>query len=232
MMPGRFFLGVGTGENLNEHILGSIWPSHEVRRAMLKEAVEVIRELWKGKNTSFYGDFYVIENAKIYTLPKERIPIYLAADGPMMARLAGKIGDGLICTSPDAKLVEAFLDEAEHDDLPLCCQVTVCYDEDEEKAKKIAHQQWPTSGFPGELSWELPTPEFFEQTATLVTQEIATKHVGCGADPKKHLELIQKYLDAGFKKISVHNIGPNQEGFFRFYHQHIIPKVMGTSDKR
>jgi G6PDH family F420-dependent oxidoreductase len=95
LMPGRFFLGVGTGENLNEHIIGLAWPPHEIRSAMLEEAVEIIRELWKGKNTSYYGDFYIVENARIYTLPEKPIPIIVAAEGPNMASTAGQIGDGL-----------------------------------------------------------------------------------------------------------------------------------------
>ncbi len=225
MMPNRFFLGVGTGENLNEHILGSIWPTHEIRSAMLEEALEVIRELWKGKNTSHYGEFYVVENAKIYTLPENPVPIYVAAEGPKMARTAGKIGDGLISTTPDGSFVKAFLEEA-GENLPLICQSTACYAATEAEGKKIAHKQWPIVGIPDELDRELPTPKFFEETATLLTEEQATEGVACGSDPAKHVAAIKKYLDVGFRKVSVHNIGANQEEFFRLYKEKVIPQVL------
>ncbi len=224
MLDGRFFLGVGSGENLNEHILGAGWPSFDVRAEMLEEAVEVIRELWKGENTSFYGNFYVVENARLYTLPKDAVPIFVAAEGPKMAKLAGEIGDGLISTTPSGEFVKTFKETA-GEDLPLYCQVTVCYDRDEARARQIAHKQWPITGIPGDLDRDLATPKLFEQVATLVTEEQATEHVICGADPQKHIDLIKTYLDAGFKKISIHNIGPNQEEFFRFYKEQIIPKV-------
>lgn len=225
LLPDRFFLGVGTGENLNEHILGTCWPSHEVRSAMLEEALEVIRELWKGKNTNYYGNFYVVENARIYTLPEKPIPVFVAAEGPKMASLAGKIGDGLISTTPDASLIEKFREDGENNDLPCYCQVTVCYDEDEAKARKTAHKQWPIPGIPGDLNRELSIPQYFEATASLVTEEKVAEQVACGPDPKKHLEAIQKYVDAGFRKISIHNIGFYQEGFFKFYKEKIIPQL-------
>jgi G6PDH family F420-dependent oxidoreductase len=225
MMPDRFFLGVGTGENLNEHILGSIWPSFEIRSSMLEEALEVIRELWKGKNTNYYGNFFVVENAKIYTLPENPVPIYVAAEGPKMARIAGRIGDGLISTTPNSSFIKTFREEAGEDDLPLYCQATVCYAEDEATAKQIVHKQWPIVGIPGELGRELPTPKFFEQAATLVTEDQATEGVACGPDVAKHVETIKKYLDAGFKKVSIHNVGPNQEEFFRFYQEKVLPEL-------
>ncbi len=186
MMPNRFFLGVGTGENLNEHILGSVWPPHEVRSDMLEEAVEVIRQLWSGKNISYYGNYYVIENAEIYTLPKSPVPVIVAAEGPKMAHTAGKIGDGLMSTTPDKSFIAAFKEESADEDLPLYCQATACYAKDEAEARKIAHKQWPITGLPGELTRELPTPTFFEHAASLVTEETATKTVA--------------FLDAGFKK--------------------------------
>jgi coenzyme F420-dependent glucose-6-phosphate dehydrogenase len=224
MMPDRFFLGVGTGENLNEHILGSKWPPHEIRSDMLMEALEIIRELWLGKNTSYYGSFYVVENARIYTLPENPIPIIVAAEGPKMARTAGEIGDGLMSTTPDGAFIKEFREEA-GENLPLYCQSTACFASTEAEGKKIAYKQWPITGIPGELDRELPVPKFFEATASLVTEEQATVDVACGSDPKRHLEAIKVYLDAGFKKVSVHNIGPNQEEFFRFYKEKVIPQI-------
>lgn len=224
MMPDRFFLGVGTGENLNEHILGSIWPPHEIRSAMLEEAIDIIRELWKGKNSSYYGDFYVVENARLYTLPENPVPIYIAVEGPKMAKTAGLIGDGLISTTPDGSLIKTFREEA-GEDLPLYCQSTACYAATEAEGKQLAHKLWPIPAIPGELDRELPTPKFFEQLASMVTQEQATKHTACGSDPKRHVETIKAFIDAGFKKISVHNIGPYQEEFFQFYKKEVIPLI-------
>src|SRR5436190_10571348 len=106
LMPGRFFLGVGTGENLNEHITGEHWPPIETRQLMLREAVQIIRRLWLGETTTIYGDYFTVENARIYTLPDELPPIYVAAAGPKSGELSGEIGDGLISTAPDKETVQ------------------------------------------------------------------------------------------------------------------------------
>ena len=127
----------------------------------------------EGKMTSYYGDFYVVEDTKIYTLPKNPIPIYVAAEGPKMARTAGKISDGLITTTPSGDFIRSFREEA-GEDLPLYCQTTVCYATTEEEAKKLAYRIWPITAIPGELDRELPTPRFFEQAAKLVTEEQVT----------------------------------------------------------
>src|SRR5438876_11143095 len=108
LMPGRFFLGVGTGENLNEHILGDKWPPVDVRLDMLEEAVDIIRLLWRGERSSYYGDYYTVENAQIYSLPNSVPPIYVAAAGARSAELAGRMGDGLIGTAPQRKVIEEF----------------------------------------------------------------------------------------------------------------------------
>src|SRR5687768_1324613 len=137
MMPGRFFLGVGSGENLNEHILGDRWPETDVRLEMLEEAVEVIRLLWQGGVQSHHGKHYTVENARIYTLPEQLPEIMVAASGPKAAELAGRIGDGLITTSPDKKVTQAF-DGAGGSSKPHYGQMTVCWAADEASAKKTA----------------------------------------------------------------------------------------------
>src|SRR5438552_901542 len=106
MMPGRFFLGVGTGENLNEHILGNRWPPHDQRLAMLEEAIEVMRLLWQGGEQTYRGHFYTVENARLFTLPDEPLPVMIAASGTRAAQAAGRIGDGLISTKPEAEIVK------------------------------------------------------------------------------------------------------------------------------
>jgi coenzyme F420-dependent glucose-6-phosphate dehydrogenase len=225
LMPGRFFLGVGTGENLNEHILGSIWPPHEIRSQMLEEAVEIMRALWTGKITNYYGTFYLVENARVYTLPEKPVPVIVAAEGPKMASVAGRIGDGLISTTPNRLLVEKFRSAGENDDLPCYCQAAVCYAQDEAAARKLAFKQWPIPAMPAELVRELSIPKFFEATANLVTEEQLAKMVCCGPDPEKHVETIKRCLDAGFRKISIQNIGHHQEEFFKLYEKQVIPAV-------
>lgn len=223
MMPGRFFLGVGTGENLNEHIHGDRWPAHEVRAEMLDEAVEVIRLLWEGDTESFWGAYYTVENARIYTLPEELPPIMVAAGGEQSAELAGNIGDGLICTAPKAELVKTFRESGGNGN-PCYGQITVCWAESEAEARRTAYEIWPNAGLQGELTQELPTPAHFEQAVSTVREEDVTDRVVCGPDPQKHLAQIQKYVDAGFDHVYIHQVGPDQEGFFRFYQREILPK--------
>jgi G6PDH family F420-dependent oxidoreductase len=221
LMPDRFFLGVGSGENLNEHILGHRWPPHDIRLAMLKEAVGVIRQLWEGDIVNHWGDYYVVEDARLYTLPDTPPPIMVAAGGDEAAEAAGQIGDGFISTSPQAKLPRQF--EASGGTGPCIGQVTVCWAEDEEEAKNTVFEIWPNSALPGELSQELRTVEHFEQVTKIITREEATKHIITGSDPQQHWDGIQKFIDAGFDQIYVHQIGPDQEGFFRFYQREVLP---------
>jgi G6PDH family F420-dependent oxidoreductase len=224
MLPGRFFLGVGSGENLNEHILGHHWPPHEVRLEMLEEAVEIIRLLWKGGTQSYRGWHYTVENARIYTLPDEPPPILVAASGETMAEAAGQFGDGFIGTSPKAKFIEKF--EANGGKgKPKYGQLTVCWAKSKTEAQQIAHEWWPNTVLPGELAQELATPAHFEQAVELVREEDVAENIVCGPDPEKHLEAIQKYADAGYDHVYVHQVGPDQESFFRFYEREILPEV-------
>jgi coenzyme F420-dependent glucose-6-phosphate dehydrogenase len=224
MMPGRFFLGVGSGENLNEHIFGDRWPETDVRLEMLEEAVQVIRQLWQGGVQSHHGKHYTVENARIYTLPDEPIDIVVAGSGPKASELAGRIGDGFCTTSADPKLKEAF-DKAGGAGKRHYLQMTVCYDEDEARARKTALEIWPNAGLQGELSQELPMPAHFEQAAKNVTEEIIAEAVVCGPDPEKHLAKIREAAEAGYDHVYVHQVGPNQEGFLDFYEREILPKV-------
>jgi G6PDH family F420-dependent oxidoreductase len=226
MMPGRFFLGVGTGENLNEHILGGRWHAFDIRAEMLEEAVEVIRLLWQGGEQSHYGKHYTVENARLYTLPDVLPEIMVAAAGPKAAALAGRIGDGLVNFAPDAEVVQAFEAEgagSEGSSRPKYGQLTVCWAEDEAQARQTALHYWAFSALKGELHQELPTPSHFEQAVALVTEEHIAEAVICGNDPDAHLQGIQKFVDAGYDHVYVHQVGPDQEGFFNFYQRHILP---------
>ena len=226
MLEGRFFLGVGTGENLNEHILGDRWPDWDVRSRMLTEAVQVIRELWRGEVTSFDGEFYTVENARIYTLPEQPVPIHVAASGQRAVKVASEIGDGLIATSPDKELVEAF-DRGSGTARPHYAQVTVCWARDEREARKTALELWPTAAIPGESGQELPNPAHFEQLAKIVTEDMIAEQVVCGPDIERHVEQIQQYVDAGFENVYVHQIGPDQEGFIEAYARDVLPRFAG-----
>ena len=224
MMPGRFFLGVGSGENLNEHILGGAWPSADVRLEMLEEAVEVIRLLWQGGYQRHRGRYFTVENARIYTLPDQLPQVMVAASGPSAAELAGRIGDGIIGTSPQGELIQAF-EGVGGSGKPRYGQLQVCWAEDEAQARKTAFQFWPNAVIKGELSAELPLPRHFEQAAQMVTEEDVAQSVPCGPDPERHVERIQQYIDAGYDHVYLHQIGPDQEGFIRFAQNEILPRL-------
>jgi coenzyme F420-dependent glucose-6-phosphate dehydrogenase len=224
LMPGRFFLGVGTGENLNEHVLGDRWPPAGVRLEMLREAVEVIRELWTGKRVNHHGRHYTVENARIYTLPDELPPIDVAASGPKAATLAGEIGDGLVAVAPQSETIERF-ERAGGQGKPRYCEVLVCWADDEAKARRIAHEWWPNGAITGELSQELSAPAHFEQAAEMVSEDDVAESIACGPDPGKHLEAIAKFTDAGFDHVCIHQVGPDQDGFFDFYERDVLPKL-------
>jgi G6PDH family F420-dependent oxidoreductase len=226
MMPGRFFLGVGSGENLNEHVWGGRWPPIEKRLAMLKEAVDVIRQLWSGESVTFYGEHYTVENARIYTLPPAPPPIVVAASGKKAAALAGRIGDGFWGVAPSAENVALFdRGEPGNQDKPKYGQVTVCWATDEAEARKTAHTVWPNAGVTGYLSADLPTPRHFEQAADMVTEDAVAEKVVCGPDVAKHVEQIKTYADAGFTHIYVHQVGRDQEGWFRFAQRDLVPAL-------
>lgn len=226
LMPGRFFLGLGSGENLNEHVVGERWPPVAVRLEMLEEAIEAIRELWSGKLVSHRGKHYTIENARLYTLPDEPPPLVVAAAGPNAAELAGRMGDGLVCVSPEAEVVGAF-DAAGGGGKHRYGQVQVCWGPDEEKAKQTALEWFPNIALPGDLSQELPQPAHFEQACQLLSEDDMAEIVACGPDPRRHLEMIGRFTEAGFDHIYVHQIGPDQEGFMDFYAREIIPHIRG-----
>jgi G6PDH family F420-dependent oxidoreductase len=223
LMPGRFFLGVGTGENLNEHILGQAWPEWDVRAEMLEEAVEVIRKLWGGEIVSHRGRHYRVQNAKLYTLPESPPPIRVAASGKKMAEIAGRIGEGLIATGPDPELVKTY--QKAGGTGPLIAQVTVCWAKSEAQARKTAHEWWPTAALHGEVSQELPNPAQFTDLAKSVTEDQVAEAVLCSPDAARYVEKIEEYVDAGFDHIYLHQVGPDQEGFIDFARRELLTKV-------
>jgi G6PDH family F420-dependent oxidoreductase len=224
MLPGRCWFGVGAGENLHEHVDGDAWPEHSMRAAMLQEAIEVIRRLWTGELVDHDGDFYRVSRARLYTLPETLPPILIAASGEESARVAGRIGDGLITTAPDKKVLKAFGSKG-----PKVGQVTVCWAKDEKTARSTALEWWPTAAIPGDNSTELPLPSSFEALAELVTEDALAKQVACGPDPELHVARITPYLEAGFDHVYLHQVGPDQEGFLRFAETELLPRLRGRS---
>ena len=225
MMPGRFLLGVGTGENLNEHILGDRWPAYDVRAEMLEEAIDVIRLLWDGGTQSFYGLYYTVENARVYTLPEQLPPILVAGAGPSSAELAGRMGDGFVSTAPKSEVVQAF-EEAGGSGKPVYGQVHVCYSQNEAEARRMAYEIWPTAAVKGELGQELPTPAHFEQAAQMVTEDDVAQSVICGPDVQRYLDAIQEFVAAGFDHVYIHQIGPDQQGFIESAKRQILPEFV------
>jgi G6PDH family F420-dependent oxidoreductase len=191
---------------------------------MLEEAVEVIRMLWQGDTLTYRGAYYTVENARIDTLPDELPPILVAASGPQAAEAAGRIGDGLITTAPEAELVKRFETEG-GTGKPRYGQLTVCWASDEATARRIAYEYWPTAAVRGELSQRLPTPAHFEQAARMVRQEDVAQAVICGPDPDRHIAGIREFVEAGYDHVYIHQIGPDQESFFRFYESDVFPRL-------
>jgi G6PDH family F420-dependent oxidoreductase len=220
---GRFRFGVGSGEALNEHILGDRWPPADVRLDMLAEAIEVIRALWTGHSVTHRGEHYTVENARIYTGPAGEIPVLVSAFGEQALTLATEQGDGWITTSPAAGKLEQYRKAGGRG--PALGSFKACWGDDEATARKLAHELWPTSGIPGQLHQDLPTPAHFAQAAEMVTEEAATKGTPCGPDPEQYVAAFRPFADAGFDEVAVTQIGPDQEGFFRFYERELRPRL-------
>lgn len=222
MMPGRFFLGLGTGEYLNEHILGDVWPRIELRQEMLAEAVHIIRELWTGKEYSYHGTYFTVRDARIYTLPEKLPPIYLAASGPESAELAAEISDGLISTTSGGEVVNAFK-KAGGSDKPRYGMAKVCWAYSAEEARETVKYWWPTSAISGPLHADLPAPKHFEDVVEAMGEPKVPEDTILGPNPTSYLKAIQSLQEDGFDHIYLHQIGPDQEGFLKFFKSELLP---------
>jgi G6PDH family F420-dependent oxidoreductase len=221
LMPGRFRLGVGSGEALNEHVFGARWPEADVRLEMLEESVAVIRQLWEGGFQSHHGTHYTLENARIYSLPDELPRILVSGFGPKAIAVAGRIADGFITVEPDAGAVDLY--RAHRGKGQISGGLKVCWGEDREQCVRTAHRLWPNEALSGELAQILPSPRHFEQATQLVTDRHISESLPCGPDPQEHIDAIQAFVDAGFDEIHVGQIGPGHEGFVDFYAREILP---------
>jgi G6PDH family F420-dependent oxidoreductase len=192
---------------------------------MLEEAVAVIRALWTGELIEHRGSHYTVGNARLYTRPDAPPPIMVAAAGREAAELAGRIGDGFVGTAPAGELLDAFRSGGGADK-PCFGQVTVsCYARDEREARRTAHMWWPNAGLSGELGQVLPQPAHFEAAAENVSPEDIAELIVCGPDADRHVEFIERFAEAGYSHVYVHQVGPDQAGFFRFYQTEVLPRI-------
>lgn len=219
---GRFTLGVGTGEALNEHILGTRWPAARERLEMLEEAVHLIRELLSGRLITHSGEHYTLETARLYSVPDAPPPIFMSGFGEKAVKLAGRLADGYISVQPNADFVRLYR-ESGGEDRPVQGGLKVCWGQDAGQARKTMHRLWPNDEIPGEAAQMLALPRHFRQVCDLISEEMIT--APCGPDLAAHIDAITAYTDAGFDEVYISQVGPEQEGFFEFYAEQVLPRL-------
>ncbi len=222
LFEGRFTWGVGSGENLNEHVLGDRWPPADLRLDMLEEAVDVVRQLWSGEEITHRGTHYTVENARIYDPPPSPPKIIVSAYGPVAAKVAGRIGDGL-WTDSGGDVIGPWRDAG--GDGPIYSQLALCWAKDRDEAVTRAREIWPNAGVPGQLSQDLATPALFEQASSVVTAEQIAESIPCGPDPLPIVDKAREMIDVGIDHLYFHQIGPDQEGFCEFWEQELHPQL-------
>jgi coenzyme F420-dependent glucose-6-phosphate dehydrogenase len=233
MYPGRFYLGLGAGEALNEHIVGDYWPEAPTRLERLVEAIDIIEKLFTGKVVKHQGKHFTVESAKLSTLPASPPPIYVATSGPIMAQRTGKLTEGIITVGAADEKIKMLMDrfekgarEAGKDPSRMAriLQVKVSYATTDQEAIDSAVKDWPNGGmnFP---KADIRNPEDFEAMAKLVRPENFKNRVLTTADLDAHIAYLQHFIDLGFAEIHVHNVNRNQEGFIEAYGKHVIPKL-------
>jgi G6PDH family F420-dependent oxidoreductase len=215
LSDGRFTLGVGSGERLNEHVVGGGWPSVTARHEMLREALEIIRLLWSGGYHSYEGKHLDLEDARVFDLPAEAPEIIVAAGGERAARIAAELGDGIFNTQPEAGVLKAY--EAAGGDGPRYCEVPLSWARTEEEAVKSAHRLMRFGVTGWKVQAELPNPVNFEAATASVTEDDMREAFGCGPDAARHLEVARQFADIGFDHLALMNAGPDVDGFFDFF---------------
>ena len=219
----RFTWGVGSGEALNEHVLGDRWPPAPQRLDMLEEALEVMRALWTGESTTHRGEYYTVEDARIFDLPDGPIPVLISAFGEKAAELAARAGDGLWITGIKSDIIETYRSAGGSGD--IWTQLTLCWDDDRDVALERAHRVWPNTGLPGQLAQDLRTVEHMEQATSLVTEDQIADSMAIGPDPEPILDSIAEARDAGIEYIYLHQIGDPLDGFLDFWADEVKPNV-------
>ncbi|HET6635366.1 MAG TPA: LLM class F420-dependent oxidoreductase [Streptomyces sp.] len=206
LSQGRFRLGLGSGENLNEHVVGGGWPAAGVRLEMLEEAVRIIRALFRGGHVTHHGTHFDVESAKLWDLPDEPPPIGVAASGPTSCRVAGRLADLLIAVQPETELVDAF-DAHGGSGKPRVGQVPVCYDPDRRAAVRRAHEQFRWFGSGWKVNSELPGPAAFEGATQFVREEDVAAAIPCGDDVDAFVDAVRPFAEAGFTEVALVQIG-------------------------
>jgi G6PDH family F420-dependent oxidoreductase len=222
----RFRLGLGAGENLNEHVVGKRWPAVGVRHEMLSEAIEIISTLFDGDDsTNFRGRYFDVEQARLWDLPDERVPLGVAVSGPDSCRLAGSKADLMIAVEPREELGQMF-DSAGGSGKPRVGQIAVAYDADRERAVRRAHEQFRWFGLGWKVNADLPNPESFESATQFVTPEQVSEALACGPDVEEHVEKIKPFIEAGFTEIALVQIGADQqEPFMGWAERELLPAL-------
>ena len=236
MFPGRIILGIGTGESLNEvPATGLEWPPIKERFARLREAVRLMRKLWSQERVTFEGKYYTTENATIYDRPDEAPPIYIAGAGPMIARFAGRMADGFICTSgkPPELYSEKLLPNVaagleatgrEPDSIELMIELKVSFDTDAARALEDT-RHWAALALSAEEKMSVEDPLEMERLADSLPLERAASRWIVSTDPDEHIERIRPYVELGFRHLVFHAPGPDQERFIRLYAETVLPKL-------
>ncbi|MGW6413334.1 LLM class F420-dependent oxidoreductase [Streptomyces vinaceus] len=225
LSEGRFRLGLGSGEHLNEHIVGAGWPAAHVRLEKLEEAADIIRRMFTGENVSHHGAHFDVENARLWDLPDEPPPIGIAVSGPRSCELAGRYGDLVIATEPKRELLELF-DAHGGAGKPRVGQLPVCYDTDRDAAVARAHDQfrWALGGW--KVNSELPGPAGFEQASQHTWPEDVAGSIPCGDDVDAFVEAVRPYAEAGFSEVALVQIGGDmQELFLEWAEAKLLPAL-------
>ena len=233
MYPDRYWLGIGTGEALNEHVVGGEWPETPVRLERMVESIEIIQKLFTGKKVRYSGKYLHMESARLYTRPEKPCPIYIAASGPKTAETAGRMVDGLITpAAPPEKLkmlLENFAKGAQEagkdpSTMPKLLQLHVSWAPTYEEAVALAQKEWPNGGIKAPKQ-DIRSPEDFAAFAELVRPEDFKGRVFASPDLDEHRKHIQSFFDLGFTEVHVHHVGRNQTEFIRAYGEHVIPAL-------
>ena len=231
MNPGRTWLGLGSGEALNEHVVAGYWPETPERINRMFEAIEIIRKLFSGKDVKHDGRFFKLETTRLWTMPEAPPPIYIATAGPVTAKRTGALADGLITVgAPEGKIEMIFekcregCREAGNDPsrFKYILQLHLSWAESDEQALRNAMEQWPNGGMKFAKA-DIRSPGDFEQMAKLVRPEDFEGRMLISADPEVHRKEIQKYLDLGFDQIYLHNVGRNQEAWIDVFGREVLP---------
>ncbi|MFF2579612.1 LLM class F420-dependent oxidoreductase [Streptomyces goshikiensis] len=232
LSEGRFRLGLGSGENLNEHVVGPGWPAAHVRLAMLEEAVEIIRALFAGGGVNHHGQYFDVENARLWDLPERPPPIGVAVSGDRSCDLAGRLADLVIAIDPERELLEAF-DRAGGAGKPRVGQLAVCYDPDRDAAVVRAHEQFRWSAGGWRVNAELPGPAAFDQATRYVRPEDIAESIPCGDGTEEFVEAVRPFADAGFTEIALVQVGgAHQRPFIDWAESVLLPALRASFDPK